>query len=123
MIRRPPRSTLFPYTTLFRSVTTSYSMYLIAYDFQINKDICLHKVSILQSGRTMTKKVLFSCFLLISVVLHAQTNYRINTSVVRTVPFDTNWLFVRDSLTNAESVDYNDGKWRKVDLPHDWSVE
>src|SRR2546422_5218261 len=25
MIRRPPRSTLFPYTTLFRSVTASYS--------------------------------------------------------------------------------------------------
>src|SRR3712207_7378814 len=24
MIRRPPRSTLFPYTTLFRSVTTRY---------------------------------------------------------------------------------------------------
>src|SRR3712207_8066449 len=79
MIRRPPRSTLFPYTTLFRSVTTSYSMYLIAYDFQINKDICLHKVSILQSGRTMTTKVLFSCFLLISVVLHAQTKDRKST--------------------------------------------
>src|SRR5256885_8235859 len=26
MIRRPPRSTLFPYTTLFRSVRTDYSM-------------------------------------------------------------------------------------------------
>src|SRR2546426_6745501 len=25
MIRRPPRSTLFPYTTLFRSLTTIYS--------------------------------------------------------------------------------------------------
>src|SRR2546427_7803135 len=25
MIRRPPRSTLFPYTTLFRSPTTSWS--------------------------------------------------------------------------------------------------
>src|ERR1051326_6920683 len=25
MIRRPPRSTLFPYTTLFRSVTSAYS--------------------------------------------------------------------------------------------------
>src|SRR5256886_11440492 len=25
MIRRPPRSTLFPYTTLFRSATGSYS--------------------------------------------------------------------------------------------------
>src|SRR3712207_8248955 len=27
MIRRPPRSTLFPYTTLFRSVPTPYSIY------------------------------------------------------------------------------------------------
>src|SRR2546425_6515799 len=26
MIRRPPRSTLFPYTTLFRSVEKSYGM-------------------------------------------------------------------------------------------------
>src|SRR5256885_6781954 len=25
MIRRPPRSTLFPYTTLFRSITVAYS--------------------------------------------------------------------------------------------------
>src|SRR2546427_1657564 len=31
MIRRPPRSTLFPYTTLFRSIfvdATSYNLYL-----------------------------------------------------------------------------------------------
>src|SRR3712207_9284144 len=28
MIRRPPRSTLFPYTTLFRSLTTRYVIYL-----------------------------------------------------------------------------------------------
>src|SRR3712207_8587167 len=26
MIRRPPRSTLFPYTTLFRSVDSSYAL-------------------------------------------------------------------------------------------------
>src|SRR3712207_7954493 len=26
MIRRPPRSTLFPYTTLFRSYSTGYSL-------------------------------------------------------------------------------------------------
>src|SRR5256886_17209545 len=30
MIRRPPRSTLFPYTTLFRSVTGTYNPYLVA---------------------------------------------------------------------------------------------
>src|SRR3712207_7191739 len=28
MIRRPPRSTLFPYTTLFRSSTAFFSFYL-----------------------------------------------------------------------------------------------
>src|SRR3712207_7441842 len=29
MIRRPPRSTLFPYTTLFRSVMTVYVAYAV----------------------------------------------------------------------------------------------
>src|SRR2546430_13750483 len=28
MIRRPPRSTLFPYTTLFRSALTAYLLFL-----------------------------------------------------------------------------------------------
>src|SRR3712207_7065691 len=32
MIRRPPRSTLFPYTTLFRSVTFPISYYFAAGD-------------------------------------------------------------------------------------------
>src|SRR3712207_9445246 len=30
MIRRPPRSTLFPYTTLFRSLTSAGTLILIA---------------------------------------------------------------------------------------------
>src|SRR3712207_7133725 len=29
MIRRPPRSTLFPYTTLFRSAATGLSLWLV----------------------------------------------------------------------------------------------
>src|SRR5256885_12092817 len=29
MIRRPPRSTLFPYTTLFRSCMASYAAYVL----------------------------------------------------------------------------------------------
>src|SRR2546423_10608249 len=33
MIRRPPRSTLFPYTTLFRSMTESVSAMLSAIGF------------------------------------------------------------------------------------------
>src|SRR3712207_8061985 len=30
MIRRPPRSTLFPYTTLFRSVTSPIGVFVVA---------------------------------------------------------------------------------------------
>src|SRR3712207_7649574 len=34
MIRRPPRSTLFPYTTLFRSVEGGLQEHLAAFDLQ-----------------------------------------------------------------------------------------
>jgi beta-galactosidase len=41
----------------------------------------------------------------------------------RNVPFDNGWLFTKDSVPGAEVPDYNDSKWRLVDLPHDWSIE
>ena len=37
--------------------------------------------------------------------------------------FDTGWLFLKDSIQGAELPGYNDSGWRKVDLPHDWSIE
>src|SRR5260370_22576914 len=36
MIRRPPRSTLFPYTTLFRSGNSRLGMRLVHYSVQTN---------------------------------------------------------------------------------------
>src|SRR5690554_458927 len=39
MIRRPPRSTLFPYTTLFRSGDTYAKQILDAMIYQIGKEI------------------------------------------------------------------------------------
>src|SRR3712207_6864356 len=35
MIRRPPRSTLFPYTTLFRSTMLGQQMTLVAVPYQV----------------------------------------------------------------------------------------
>src|SRR3712207_7306655 len=37
MIRRPPRSTLFPYTTLFRSLTGAREVQLASYRQQLNR--------------------------------------------------------------------------------------
>ena len=36
MIRRPPRSTLFPYTTLFRSIVLSYSKEILDNEYKID---------------------------------------------------------------------------------------
>src|SRR5256885_8829733 len=36
MIRRPPRSTLFPYTTLFRSAADGYTYVVVFYTHAVN---------------------------------------------------------------------------------------
>ena len=37
--------------------------------------------------------------------------------------FDFNWRFHLGDVPGAQTLDYKDGGWRKLDLPHDWSVE
>jgi Beta-galactosidase/beta-glucuronidase len=37
--------------------------------------------------------------------------------------FDLGWLFHRGDAMGAEHSDFDDRSWRKLDLPHDWSVE
>ena len=37
--------------------------------------------------------------------------------------FDSDWRFHRGGAQNAESPDFDDSKWRSLDLPHDWSIE
>src|SRR5947209_14786908 len=49
MIRRPPRSTLFPYTTLFRSAATSLPMAIACF---VDRTPCLLRRTCLISSRT-----------------------------------------------------------------------
>jgi beta-galactosidase len=37
--------------------------------------------------------------------------------------FDLNWKFSLGDYPAANSNDFDDNKWRKLDLPHDWSIE
>jgi beta-galactosidase len=41
----------------------------------------------------------------------------------RTVNFDSNWSFLKGDATGAEQPGFKDAGWRRVDLPHDWSIE
>ncbi|SHK67940.1 beta-galactosidase [Reichenbachiella agariperforans] len=37
--------------------------------------------------------------------------------------FNASWLFYNDQVAGAESSDFDDSEWRKLDLPHDWAIE
>lgn len=41
----------------------------------------------------------------------------------RTMLFDDNWRFKKDSIIDGSSMSFDDTKWRVLDLPHDWSIE
>src|SRR4051794_8513039 len=37
--------------------------------------------------------------------------------------FDEGWLFFRGDAAGAQVPGFDDSKWRKLDLPHDWRIE
>jgi beta-galactosidase len=37
--------------------------------------------------------------------------------------FDSGWRFHRGDVAGAEAAEFDDQSWRRLDLPHDWSVE
>jgi beta-galactosidase len=45
------------------------------------------------------------------------------TSSERKQLFDNNWKFFLGDTVSAKENNFNDADWRKLDLPHDWSIE
>src|SRR5262249_30573037 len=37
--------------------------------------------------------------------------------------FDADWRFLKTDAPGAEVTDFNDASWRRLDVPHDWSIE
>ena len=40
-----------------------------------------------------------------------------------TTPFDSDWRFLKADAAGAERPEFDDAGWRKLDVPHDWSIE
>jgi len=40
-----------------------------------------------------------------------------------TLPFDGGWHFLKADAPGAQQPGFDDAAWRRVDLPHDWSIE
>jgi len=65
----------------------------------------------------MKQSTIFLLLFLTVFSLTAQTNFQ------RNIPFDNDWRFFRGGNQAAERQNFDDSKWRKIDLPHDWSIE
>src|ERR1700694_1726245 len=46
-----------------------------------------------------------------------------NLGNIATTNFDDGWLFLRGDAAGAQGSVFDASSWRKVDLPHDWSIE
>lgn len=56
-----------------------------------------------------------SLFLFTSVAAPAQSRVTEN--------FDAGWLFTKGDPAGAERPEFDDSSWRKLNVPHDWSIE
>lgn len=68
-----------------------------------------------------------SILLIISYLFIYQTAFS-QIKAGRNQAFDTNWKFQKlkpnvGEVLNLADVNFNDANWRKLDLPHDWSIE
>ena len=39
------------------------------------------------------------------------------------ISFNQDWRFFKGEVENGQAIDFNDDQWRRVNLPHDWSIE
>jgi beta-galactosidase len=55
------------------------------------------------------------CYLLFAL---ATTSFAVGV-----IPFDDDWKFLKGDAPGAEQPGFDDSNWRKLNLPHDWSIE
>src|SRR5476651_450896 len=64
----------------------------------------------------MRRTILLCLIILTGAFAHAQTPRK-------TEDFDANWKFFLGDDADAKDANFDDSKWRKLNLPHDWSIE
>ncbi|MDI3321162.1 glycoside hydrolase family 2 TIM barrel-domain containing protein [Pinibacter soli] len=62
-------------------------------------------------------------YLLVFISIIGCANVFAQANASGPILFDDDWLFWRGGALGGEKPDYRDGDWRKVSLPHDWSIE
>ena len=69
------------------------------------------------------KKLIAVCLLMISLVLFWCLPAFAIPRPGATVNFGRDWRFNLGDVTNGQAPEFDDSKWRALNLPHDWSIE
>ena len=64
----------------------------------------------------------FFCITLITVPARSSDSNVVTAGQERLL-MDFGWRFFKGNAPGAEVVDFKDADWRKLDIPHDWSIE
>src|SRR5215813_14572443 len=67
--------------------------------------------------QTITRFLLLAIACLVASVVHA------NSRPGQTVSFTDDWRFHLGDVPDGQNPQLNDSQWRRLDLPHDWSIE
>jgi beta-galactosidase len=67
------------------------------------------------------KKTLLYIFALLACL--STMSVDVSAQVRSTTPFDSDWQFFKGESAGAQRPDFDDSRWRRLDLPHDWSIE
>ncbi|MFV0365985.1 MAG: sugar-binding domain-containing protein [Mangrovibacterium sp.] len=65
---------------------------------------------------------LLACILVAS---NSMAQFKLNQQpeARKVISLDKDWAFIAEDVAGAEALKYKDKAWRKLDVPHDWSIE
>lgn len=63
------------------------------------------------------KNIVLSMLLIVATAIQAQVSFGKSELI------NSEWKFINSDTKEAQQKDFNDEKWRSVNLPHDWSIE
>ena len=73
--------------------------------------------------RSKNNKKMKNCIVLIIITLFSFQTAFSQIKAGSNQSFDNNWKFKKGITIDAKAAKFNDSNWRKLDVPHDWSIE
>ncbi len=68
----------------------------------------------------MKKSIIILCLVLMQITTNV---WAVIPETRQRLLMDYNWKFIQTDVKDAEKINFDDTQWRKLNLPHDWSIE